>query len=275
VEEGDNLARIVIAIPSEQSHGLGWSLALAAQLAQARGEAARAAELTGRAVSILEQTGPPGDLAAVHSDLASYLADLGDVETAAHHARRALDLRREVGQEHGIAHALQTLAYVEKAQADLVASVATLREAVRFWESSGYPLEANAALAEAGRAERLLGRADEAESALRMALDRSLAAQDGPVTAAIVTELGLVAAGRGAHRRAVELIAHGTTLAQTSESRGTDVTEDLERLRGLIPAGEYERAWERGRVRSIDDARLLLDDDPASMTANADEVSAA
>jgi hypothetical protein len=94
------------------------------------------------------------------------------------------------------------------------------------------------------------------------------------VTAAIVTELGLLAAGRGAHRRAVELLAHGTTLAETSESAAVDVTDELEALRELLPADEYERAWERGRVRTIDDARLLLGDDPAAR-ANDEEVSAA
>jgi predicted ATPase/class 3 adenylate cyclase len=274
VDEGDSLARMVVAIPSEPSHGLGWSYALAGQFAQTRGEPTRAAELAGRAVSILEETGPPGDVAAVHADLGIQLADLGDLESAARHARRALEIRREVGEESGIGHALQTVAYVEMAEGDLAASVATNHEAVEYWESSGYPLEAMSALTEAGRAERLLGHADGAESTLRIALGRSLTAQDGPVTAAIVTELGLLAAGRGAHRRAVELLAHGTTLAETSESAAVDVTDELEALRELLPADEYERAWERGRVRTIDDARLLLGDDPAAR-ANDEEVSAA
>jgi tetratricopeptide (TPR) repeat protein len=274
VDEGDNLARMVISIPAEPSHGLGWSHALAGQFANMRGEPERAAELVARAVSILEETGPPGDLAAVHSDLANDLADLGDLERAAHHARRALEIRREVGEEHGIAHALQTVAYVEKTQGDLAASVATIREAVGYWESSGYPLEAMQALTEAGRAERLLGRADEAESALRVALERSLAAQDGPVTAAIVTELGLVAAGRGDARGAVELLAHGRALAERAESAVPDVTGELERLRGLMPPGDYDGAWERGRARSTDDAHLLLGEDGASVESKRRRVSA-
>jgi len=274
VDEGDSLARLVVAIPAEPSHGLGWSFALAGEFARTGGEHARAAELAGRAVPILEETGPPGDLAAVHADLGIQLADLGDLDSAARHARRALEIRREVGEESGIAHALQTVAYVQGAQGDLAASVATNREAVGHWESSGYPLEAIFALTEAGRAERLLGRADEAESALRVALERSLSARDGPVTAAIVTELGLVAAARGDQCRAVELLAHGARLAETSESVATDVTEDLERLRGVLPADEFGRAWERGQTRTLDDARLLLGDDPVATRSNAETVSA-
>jgi len=274
VDEGDSLARLVVAIPAEPSHGLAWSFALAGEFARTRGEHARAAELAGWAVPILEETGPPGDLAAVHADLGIQLADLGDLDSAAHHARRALEIRREVGEESGIAHALQTVAYVEKTQGDLAASVATNREAVGYWESSGYPLEAIFALTEAGGAARLLGHTDEAESALRIALERSLSARDGPVTAAIVTELGLVATARGDHRRAVELLAHGATLAKTSESVVTDVTEELGRLRALLPADEFERAWERGQTRSIDDSCLLLGDDPASTASGAETMSA-
>jgi tetratricopeptide (TPR) repeat protein len=274
VDEGDRLSRMVIAIPAEPSHALGWSHALAGQFAQARAEPARAAELAARAVSILEETGPPGDLAAVHADLSNHLTDLGDLEPAADHARRALEIRREVGEEHGIAHALQTVAYVERAQGDLAASVATLREAVGYWESSGYPLEAMSALTDAGRAERLLGHADAAESALRDALGRSLSGRDGLVTAAIVTELGLVAAGRGDHRHAVELLAYGTTLGERSESAVADLADELERLRALLSHDDYERAWERGRTRTIDDAHLLLEDGLASAGASGTGVSA-
>jgi predicted ATPase len=274
VDEGDRLARMVIEIPAEPSHGLGWSHALAGQFAQARGEPSRAAKLAGRAVSILEETGPPGDLAAVHADLAIQLADLGELDSASHHAGRALELRREVGEESGIAHALQTVAYVERARGDLAGSVATNQEAVGYWESSGYPLEAVSALTEAGRAERALGHTEAAERALSVALGRSLSARDGPLTAAIVTELGLVAAGRGDHPRAVELLAHGTTLAERSESAVGDLADELERLRGLLPRDEFERSWERGRTRTIDDAQLLLGDGFASAGANGTGVSA-
>lgn len=258
VEEGDSLARTVVSIPAEPSHGLGWSLALAGQFAQTKGEPERAAELAGRAVSILEETGPPGDVAAVHADLALQHVDLGDLDRAAGHARRALEIRRADGEESGIAHALGAVAYVERAHGDLAASVATNREAVTRWESSGYPLEAMDALTEVGRAERLLGHFDEAESALHVALERSLAAHDGPATAAIVTELGLGAADRAALRDAVELLAYGTALAEASESTLPDVTGELDRLRRLLPPEAFERAWERGRSRTLDDVRLLL-----------------
>jgi len=61
---------------------------------------------------------------------------------------------------------------------------------------------------------------------------------------------------------------------EISEGAAIDVTKELERLRGLVPAADYERAWEQGRQRTLDDVQLLLAGDGASTESGVKRVSA-
>jgi tetratricopeptide (TPR) repeat protein len=121
--------------PSERLNGvLG-----ASEIFRWFGRDADAEALKWDALATLRESGPSRHLGALLSDLADVVARRGDQESARGLALEALDIRRELGDPGGIAHALGALGLVEFVAGNYTKAVEWYREALPLTEQSGSP----------------------------------------------------------------------------------------------------------------------------------------
>jgi predicted ATPase/class 3 adenylate cyclase len=252
--EGDEWATRVVALPAAPSVLYAWTLACAGEFPRFRGDPRRALPLKERAIEILEQLNLENPdisrrLAAIHSDLSDILAQLGDLDRAAKHAERGLQIRRKLGKPSGIAHALGGVAIVAERRRAPREALRVYEECASILEEAGTPLEAAWALIGVGRARRSLGDLPGATDALVDALRRSIESGDRYDHAHAVAVLGLVAADAGDPAAAVRLLSRATTEAREAGvvlDVAREVEAALARCRETLGDDSYESEYVAG-----------------------------
>jgi class 3 adenylate cyclase/tetratricopeptide (TPR) repeat protein len=155
------------------------ALRAAGQRARDLGAFEQAAGFLGQAISV---TRDPREQADLHESAAEAWTGAGDRRTAEGHARRAVDLRRELGDREGLAHALALVASTLIEQFETDAAIGVLEEAGRELGDVG-PARAEIA-AQLGRALFLAG---ENERAI-VVLDEALAIAERGRALALVAD---------------------------------------------------------------------------------------
>ena len=188
-----------------------------------------------------------GSLAATHSDLADVLCQLGDMDRAADHAARGLEVRRELGDAGGIAHALDPIALIADRQGDLVEAARVYQEVRDMLDGLGEPLEAASALASLGDVRRRMGNREGARTALADALRRATEAGDHMWRPGALARLGLLAADEGDPERAVRLIVQANAeIRQAGLVLDVDIDAALESCRSSLGEEPFEREHAAG-----------------------------
>jgi len=214
----------------------------AAILAYGQHDAARAATLFARALSLYQEEGDRGGRAAVLGRLALVALDEGDYARAEALAGESLALRRELGDRWGAANALSTLGIVARLHGAYEQAEALLRESLALKRELGDIWGVADALNNLGLAAREQGRAEEAQALHEEAQGLFRAVRGAPGVADALNNLALVARDRGDDDRAEELAGESLDVRRdVGDRRGVAAT-----LRTLADVardgGDAERA---------------------------------
>jgi predicted ATPase/class 3 adenylate cyclase len=227
--EGDAWAMRVAAMPSEPSEHYAWTLTTAGEFPRFRGDPERALSLKEHGIAVLQQLEQTRSvisrLAAALSDTSDVLAQLGDFDRARDYAERALAMRRENRDPHGVAHALEALALLAERQQTPSEALALYEESVSLYEASGDPMEASFSLIGVSRARLALDDVRGARSAAEEALHRSTEGDEAYARVNAGAMLGIVANAEGDFERAVGLLAQAQA---ESEAGGVLLDDDSE-----------------------------------------------
>ncbi len=257
--QGDEWASRVVALESPPSEDYAWALGIAGEFPRVRGEPARALELKERAIATFETIGLDDPrvarrVAFVYTDASDVLAQLGDFEQAVEYAERALAIRRELGIDSGIAHALGGAGLVAEQRGAPSEAVPLYEEAIALLESCGEPLEAAWALEGLGSAKRALGDLSGARTALEEALRRAEKAGDRMQVAYVLGTLGLVAADAEECACAVGLLARATEEARDAAlllPKAGEIDGALVRCRENLGEDRYRAAYDSGVAAAV------------------------
>lgn len=111
----------------------GDGIRILAEHARFMGKYERAVELQRRAIELNEFVGGEASLAGTLHDHCEALASLGRFEESEAAGRRALEIRRRLGDPAGIAHAMTGLAALEEFRGAWTSALEIRREALPHW----------------------------------------------------------------------------------------------------------------------------------------------
>jgi predicted ATPase/class 3 adenylate cyclase len=225
---------------------------------------------TGRAHPDALVNGSPitGLTAATLSDLAWIGLAEDRVDTARSDAEEALAMRRDLGNPHGIAHALMAVAGVAMYEGDYSVALELSREAAGAYETvpNSESLEFRLMMAEC---ELLLGRHEEAKALLREAFPGITDLPDAMMEMHALRVVGIVAAASGHAETCAALFGATDRMLQDSEVRVfTDYELGIhhsylelarDALDELVFAAAYERGHEAPRDQVISLALSALE----------------
>ena len=263
--EGSGWAERIVELPSEPTERYGDALLTAGEFPRFRGDPERALELKQQGLEILERLSPASSLlAAAHTDIADVLLRLGRLDETEASARKGLALRREIGRSYGTAHALVTLAEVERARGEPEQALETYRESVTLLETEGEygRLEAAAGLVGIGGVARALGRRDMARASLVEAFTRARESEDMYLVAEVVGELGLLRLDEGAPEAAARLFCRAAVVFRDvglSPRRSDELDAGLMRAHELLGEAQFAAAEAAAGGLTLDDLDHLID----------------
>ncbi len=252
--DGDAWAAAVAALPSQLSVQYAIAVALAGEFPRFRGDPERALPYKLRALELLEALGaddPQAErwAAADHTDVADIYAQLDDLETAAEHAERGLEIRRSIGTPSGIAHALGSVGQVAALRGETDEAVAAFVESVKLYDAAGERFEASLSLCNLGNVLRRSGDLVGARAALDDASARALESRDRTDLAVVHNAFGLLAASEGDAALAAELLscaaAEFDTLGLAVDEK-VEAADALDTCRTLLGPEAYEAACNAG-----------------------------
>ncbi len=196
------------------------------------------------------------------SDVARQRGDLDDAEA---HARRALELAREAGDDRAVARSLRDLGRVAEERGDLDEAETRLTESLETFEILGARQAVAATLADLGSVAEERGDFDEAIDYHERSLDARRAVGDERGEATCLRRLGAIAARRGEYERAERYHVRSLELARAVGDRRGEATT-LKELGSLaLNEGAFDDAEAYYR-RSLELAREL-DDQEAVVSA--------
>jgi tetratricopeptide (TPR) repeat protein len=243
----------------------------AAEILRFAGDVSDAAELKRELVAVgrahpnvvLRDIAIERSTAATLSDLSYLELDAGRLGEARAHAEEALEIRRELGDAHGISHALLALATVAYHERDFSRARELFGESARFADEAHLPGDlAEARIGEA-ECELHLNRLDEAAHALREALAALEGLGDRALELQALRVAAMLAAVRGRSEQSALLFGAKDALSRDAGLAlfgGLEIQlEDalLEQARRDAEAPSFDAALARGRELSWGDALAL------------------
>ncbi|PSP80127.1 hypothetical protein BRC81_02755 [Halobacteriales archaeon QS_1_68_20] len=196
------------------------------------------------------------------SDVARQRGDLDDAEA---HARRALELARETGDDRAVARSLRDLGRVAEERGDLDEAEERLTESLETFESLGARQAVAATLADLGSVAEERGDFDEAIEYHEQSLAARRAVGDERGEATCLRRLGAIAAERGEYERAERYHVRSLELARAVGDRRGEATSLNELGTLALNEGAFDDA-EAYYERSLELAREL-DDQEAVLSA--------
>jgi predicted ATPase/class 3 adenylate cyclase len=235
----------------------GEGISLLAEYARFMGKTDRALELQRRAIELNEFV-TEASLAGTLHDHCETLASLGRFEEAKAIGRRALEIRRRIGETAGIAHAMEALATVEESRGAWARALEIHGEALPL---ARYPRFSHGI--ELGMAIDYLhlDRPAEAFSRLCALVLRVDLHDDLDLFSEVTGVLAHVTAGRGEWVLATRLLGAGAAIRQASGlSPGhlLDLGALGRDLSAVLPHVEYERELVLWSTCSLDEAHELV-----------------
>ncbi|WP_067465495.1 tetratricopeptide repeat protein [Actinomadura macra] len=160
---GEDARRGFRAVDPPDRYGEAAVLATLADVHAALGRYLTAIQHARRSLEIYRDLQDDGGVAKGHDTLARAGLGLGDYENALHHAGEALDARRRLGDQPGVAETLLTLAQVHRRQGDVHEAVSHALEALYLRQEQADRHGAAQALTELARMNASLGLRDMAQ----------------------------------------------------------------------------------------------------------------
>jgi tetratricopeptide (TPR) repeat protein len=236
-------------------------LAASSELARWSGDRDRAIAMKEQVIPSLFALGEVGWATAMMIDLVHIYAGRGEIERAASLSEEALSIRREIGDQTGVAHALEAAAQVRWAQGGRDEALAMLEEATGIWDGSGFRGKASECRAQLADIERRLGRLAEARANFVDALSTAADEDNVFVELCSLRDIGSLAVDEGRPARAARIWgATATLLTKTGLSLDEAPSDYLEKLgaaRRLLGDSEFDREWHAGGALSRDEAVAL------------------
>lgn len=192
--EGDRWARRLLAASSTAASP--ELVSSAGELARFVGDLDRAVELKELAIPRYESADERNMLAAAITDLAETLIARGDLDRAQREAERALNLRAELGEPWGMAHARDALIRLAFRRGEFADAAALAEESLAEWRTTERWSDIAQELYYAASAFRRADDLPRAKSLIREGLAVAIRARDWAVAAECLEEAAaLVAAG--------------------------------------------------------------------------------
>jgi tetratricopeptide (TPR) repeat protein/transcriptional regulator with XRE-family HTH domain len=166
----------------------------------------------------VEATG--GDDGHVLINLATILHNLGRVDEAVDHLRRALAPCRDAGDAHGAGRALANLAFISMDRGDFRPALELQAQALDAYRAAGVAHLEAMTLLQMGSAKERLGRYDEAAEDLHAALAICRRHDIRPVEGYTLGELGTVYGHLGRETEAIELIQRCLDICREFNAEG-------------------------------------------------------
>jgi predicted ATPase/class 3 adenylate cyclase len=170
--------------------------------------------------------------------------------------QRSLALFRQMGDLWGTAWALRLLAIVRWFRGEADSAVRLFEDSLDLSRLQGNTVNQAAALHGLGRIAVYVGDLPRAEALLREGLLQFLDLGDREGIASSLLMLGQVASARGAHRRAVQLVAAAGTLRRAIGEPPTpeEGAQVLAAARAAVGDRPTDVAWTEGCTLTLDDA---------------------
>jgi predicted ATPase len=246
----------------------------AAEILRFTGDADRASDLKRELVAIGRSQpdatihGSPiaRGMAATLSDLVYMELDEGRTQQARAYAEEALALRRELGDPHGVAHALMAVAFIAYCARDFQRAREILSEGLAGWEAAGAHGDAQLTLLNIAECDLLLGRPDETAIVVRKVIPELPSMGDRMAATHALRVAGMLAQARGDGERCATLFGAADRMQDESGVSYFGRVEDevqreyLERARRELDDEVFGSAYERGAALA-DEAALALAED--------------
>ena len=232
-------------------HDQGLALLRMASILVAQGDRLRGADLYGRARSMLEEAGDQWGVASCLEGQGEVALNDGDLDGAREAFASSLELRRRFNHPRSIAQSLVALGSIALAEAEYEQAGELLEEALALFKDVGSRHQMTSTTLLLGQVESVHGDLDWAFSLLTEATRLAIETAGSSMAPSFLGSWALLARRRGMPERSVRLwAAEGAYLAALGLERdmfvGRLYTAEIEALRAVVPAKQFERAWADG-----------------------------
>ena len=241
--------------PEEFAEGIS----LLAEYARFMGKTERAVELQRRAIELHKFAGTEAPLAATLHDHSEALASLGRFEEAESAGRRALEIRRRLGDTAGIAHAMESFASLEEYRGAWARALEIRREALPLARPN--PMLTNVMELGVAIDHLHLDQPEEAFACLRTVVPRIDLLHDLDLFCEVADVLAYVTEDQGEKVLATRLLGAGEAIRHVSGlSPGGLLQPEVLRAKLLaaLPPDEFERELSLWSACSLDEAHELV-----------------
>jgi predicted ATPase/transcriptional regulator with XRE-family HTH domain len=267
LSEGRDWLRTILAQATSDDHPAWKARALrgAGWLAYAQGDYPSARSLFEQSLALFRQNDDKRGTASTLDNLGAVAFTLGDNAAARLLYEQSLAIRKDVGEEHAIATSLNNLGLVATAQSDFVAARPLLEESLSLYRHLDDAYGIATSLNNLALLARCQGEGDDLSGVplLKESLEiRKTMTDRYAIAYSLAGYAGL--AGRqadsiAAARRAARLLAATQTLLEAIGARLenvylTEYNRTLDAVRAHLGEEEYQRAWQEGRVMSMEEA---------------------
>ncbi len=234
-------------------------ISLLAEYARFMGKTERAVELQRQAIELYEFLETGGSLAGTLHDHCETLASLGRFEEAEVAGRRALEIRRRVGDSAGIAHAMESFAALEEYRGTWARALDIRRDSLPL--ARPHPTLAN--VIEVGMAiDHLhLDQPEEAFTCLRTVVPRIDLLHDLDLFCEVANVLAYVTEDQGQEVLATRLLGAAEAISHLSGlSPGGLLKPEMLRAKLLaaLPEAAFEHEFSLWSACSLDEAHELI-----------------
>jgi tetratricopeptide (TPR) repeat protein len=248
------------ALAQAREAGAPWVVAQAlvalSRVAQLRGDYPLARRRLEESLAIFRALGDRRAISSALSRLGWYTLEQGDLGAVQAYEREALTIARELRSNSHASYALHGLAALARLEGDRAQSRALLEECLALAREAGDRMETGFVLLNLGRLARAEGDVGRTESLGKECLVvwRDVGAQ----LAAAVGYLGVLAIGRGAHRRGARLL--GAVAPRQVQPQGPPpedrqaYEESAAAARAALGEHDFAAAWAAGQAITLEQA---------------------
>lgn len=248
--EIERAAHRVLSLPHGDDTELrAEALTVGGEALRLRGDLAGARVYKHQALPLLHEDGNERWYAATLTDLASMSAQDGDFDRAERLASEALDIRRRLGRDGGIAHARTAFVDIAMNRGNYEDALAILESDLPVWRRLGAHADEAEALLKTGVCLDRLGRLDEAIAHFVEAIRVAGVVDDATVFVEVLSELSRAAVAAGDAVAAAVLLGglerlHAETGIPLADRPGLEsLASSLEEALG---EDELAASWQRG-----------------------------
>jgi DNA-binding SARP family transcriptional activator/tetratricopeptide (TPR) repeat protein len=250
--ERPNLLAAVSAALRQGFHTIAWQLPIVLrQYLDRRGDRDDLMNINLVAVAAAGLAGDCAAEALTLSVLGTCYARAGRFDQSVQSLKRALQIRRDIGDREGVGRTLNNLGTTYGRQGRLDDAIRYLREGLAIHREIGAGYRESRTLNNLGEAYARAGQHGEAVHCLRQALEYRRRLGDPVGVAAVLLNLGSALRKHGQHREAIAHLTQALEISQEKHCRKAQADTLLELGEALLVAGEPVLAGQRWQQAAI------------------------